>query len=201
MYIPFFSKVFRYYRNWRTTAADPRHSDTYLVEYPKSGVTWLSTLLANAALIQSERKEVANFVTSRLYVPDIHLSRNIGPAVHVSPPVRFIKSHAERNDNYIFVIYLVRKPISVLRSYYRFLNDHRVNPYADFDAFCRSEKYGVSAWKKHVRSWLEGADRGRVIHVVRYEDLVFDAYNELSVLNGNFGWGLDDKVMAAAVSR
>jgi hypothetical protein len=43
---------------------NPRHDDFYVVEFPKSGITWLTAILANVALIESGRKEIASYTTA-----------------------------------------------------------------------------------------------------------------------------------------
>jgi len=195
------SRIHNYYNAYKTTAANRRHSDTYVVEFPKSGITWLSTILANAALIESGRDEVANFVSTRLFVPDVHLSRHIGEPIYTTPPTRLIKSHSEYNPNYLFVIYLVRKPIPVLRSYFRFLSEKGKNPYSNFHDFCRSNRYGAPAWKRHVKSWLGVPNKGRVLHIVRYEDLLEDACKEVALISKNLGWGLGESSIRESVER
>ena len=190
-----------YVRHHRTTAAAPQHNDVYLVEFPKSGVTWLSTILANMALSASGRREVASFASVQLYVPDIHVTTDVGKTAYDIPPVRLIKSHAEFNPNYVSVIYLVRKPLDVMKSYFRFNEESSGPRFSSFDDFCRSEAMGIPAWKRHVRSWLTGAVIPQRLHVCRYEDLLDDPANEVELINQNFGWGIDAAAIAVAVSR
>lgn len=188
-------------RYQKTTARMPRHNDVYIVEFPKSGITWLSSILANMALISSDRKEVASFTAAHLFVPDIHITRDIGPMVYDVPPVRMIKSHAEFNPNYVFVIYLVRNPLDVMKSYFRFNRENSGVRFSSFDDFCRSEKMGVPAWKRHVRSWFEGEVIAQRVHLCRYEDLINDAVSEVADISKNFGWNIDKRVIELAVSR
>ena len=148
----------------KTTASNPQHNDVYIVEFPKSGITWLSTLLANVALVSSGRKEIANFTAAHLYIPDIHLTRNISEPIYHTPPVRLIKSHAKFNPNYLFVILLVRHPLNVMKSYYRYLRELGVNV-GDFNNFIQSEKYGIPEWKRHVNSWLTGGVIAQRLHL------------------------------------
>ncbi len=184
----------------KTTAKNPRHSDVYIVEFPKSGITWLSSLLANMALTASGRKEVASFTAAHLYVPDIHITRDIGSAAYDTPPVRFIKSHSEFNPNYIYVIYLVRNPLDTMKSYYRFNREHG-KEVGDFDAFCRSDRLGVPAWKRHINSWLTGGVIATRLHLSRYEDLLRETASEIELINKNFGWGIETTAIELAVSR
>lgn len=185
----------------KSTPENPRHSDTFLVEFPKSGITWLSTILANVALIESGREEIAGFVNSRLFVPDIHVSRTLADPIHTRPPVRLIKSHAAFNPNYGFVIYLCREPLPVMKSFYQYEVD--LGHFSgNFDEFCRSEKTGIAAWKRHVNSWLTGPVlESRRLCLVRYEDLLRDPQKEVSAINEIFGWSLSRTAIDAAIER
>jgi len=77
--------VATFVRHQRTTVKNPQHNDVYVVEFPKSGVTWLSTILANMALISSGREEVASFTGLQIFVPDIHVTRDVGRVAHRTP--------------------------------------------------------------------------------------------------------------------
>lgn len=188
-------------RHGKTTVRNPRQSDLYIVEFPKSGITWLSCILANAALIHSNRREVASFVNSHVYIPDVHISRDVGEPAYEYPPVRMFKSHSEWNPNYKFVIYLARHPLSVMKSYYRYLVDRRIFSDMDFDTFCRSDKFGIPAWKRHVSSWLVGDDVPNRLHIITYEQLISNAVREIVILSTNFGWGFGEDMVEAAVRR
>lgn len=190
-----------YWKNYKTTARAPQHNDVYIVEFPKSGVTWLSTILANVALIESGRKEVASFAAVHLFVPDIHQTRDIGPVPYDRPPVRMIKSHAEFNPNYPAVIYLARKPLDVMKSYFRFNHESGGPAFESFDSFCRSNEFGIPCWRRHVRSWLTGSVIGQRLHVCRYEDLFEDAFREIDSISKNFGWNISREAISEALRR
>lgn len=183
----------------RTTARNPRHDDFYIVEFPKSGITWFSAIIANIALIESGRTERAGFVSARSYIPDIHQTRYIGAPVYSRPPQRMIKSHAEFNLNYNFVIYIVREPFSVMRSYHNYLLAHQRNV-GDFSEFYRDSRFGVLAWKRHVQSWLYGPITGRPLHLVRYEDLLTDPVRVFDDLSANFSWNFERGSIQDAVT-
>lgn len=188
-------------RYCETTAKKPQHNDVYIVEFPKSGITWISTILANMALISSGRKEIASFPAIQLYVPDIHVTRDVGGVAYDVPPVRLIKSHAEFNPNYVSVIYLARNPLDVMKSYFRFNKESSGMKFSSFDEFCRSETMGVPAWKRHVRSWFEGKVIVQRVHLCRYEDLINNPVAEIADISRNFGWNIDAQTIALAVSR
>jgi hypothetical protein len=194
-------RVLAHWRDSKTMPMNPRHDDFYIVEFPKSGITWLSSILANVALIESGREEVASYTTAQLYVPDIHMTRDVGPVPYTCPPVRFIKSHARFNKGYIFLVYLVRHPLDVMKSFYRYNKDVGNDDSCSFDSFCRSKKRGIPAWRNHIRSWLVGRHVSQRLHLCRYEDLREDAFGEISQISDNFGWNLSPASIRAAVDR
>lgn len=176
----------------------PQSNDFYLVEFPKSGVTWLSSLLANAALHASGRPEVATFASLGLYIPDIHHCRDIAAPAYTHPPVRFIKSHASYAYRYRYMIYLARHPLAVMKSYYKFL--HQLGaPTGSFESFCRSEVHGIPAWRHHVSSWLSDDYPAQRLHLIRYEDLMEDAAAQLEAVSENMGWNISKSSIEFAV--
>ena len=191
----------KYKRHLKTTAISPQHNDLYVVEFPKSGVTWLSSILANVALISSGRREIASFTAAHLFIPDIHVSRHVGTALYDTPPMRMIKSHAEFNPNYNFVIYLARNPLDVMKSYFRFIKETSGPEFASFDEFCHSEKVGIPAWKRHVASWFEGKVICQRVHLCRYEDLIANAVQEIELISRNYGWNIEKSAIEMAVTR
>ncbi len=46
-----------------------RHDDVYLVEFPKSGITWLSTIISNCFLQYSGKKQQATFYNIQQLIP------------------------------------------------------------------------------------------------------------------------------------
>lgn len=185
------SKIIRQVRDQRKMPLNPQHNDFYLVEFPKSGITWLSCLLANMALSASGRKEIASFYGISQFVPDIHKTRYIADPVFNVPPVRFIKTHHSYSSDYIFIIYLTRNPLSVMKSYYRYTSEHG-KQWKDFDSFVRDKHYGIRAWKRHVSSWISPKELIHRIHLIRYEDLIDNTHNELKEISTNFGWNIED---------
>lgn len=180
---------------------DPRTSDLYIVEYPKSGVTWLCTLLGNLAALESGSKAIVNYANSIAWVPDIHINRLIGEPLHSWPPQRMIKSHARFERAYAFSLYLARHPVSVMKSYYRYAAAFEGAQFGDFAGFLRSDKYGVDAWRGHVNSWLSRRPSHHRILLVRYEDLVDDAAAQLMRISDVFGWSVDPANAEIAAER
>jgi sulfotransferase family protein len=166
--------------------ANPVHDDIYVVEFPKSGVTWLSFLIANI-FIESEKEELT-FYNHHKYVVDVHQLRNhnIKNRVFNSCNSIFIKSHSMYNPYYSFVIYLMRNPFDVMLSYYYFMLKHGLN--IDFSDFVKHNKYGIGVWKRHVEGWLiKNKNLAQRIHLIQYENLIDNTKTEIEKIFTNLG--------------
>lgn len=192
-------KVLNNYKSRSCLATNPYHNDVYIVEYPKSGITWLSNIIANLSLLESNRMEIANFCSGLLYIPDIHISRFIGPMPYNSPPVRFIKSHDSYNPYYNFVIYLARHPLHVMKSYYRHISQRNTNYHVSFMDFIKDKKYGITKWKNHINNWLTGSHTSQRIYLIKYEDLLKNTYLSISELFDNYGWCYNEDNIIKAI--
>lgn len=195
-----YDRIMQQYRWRKCLPVDRRSSDLFVTEFPKSGVTWLTSLMANVAMIKSGLKTHATFYNITQYVSDIHMSRDVGESPLSWPPFRIIKSHSEYNPFYVHVVYLVRHPSRVMESYYRFLTMHGES-LPSYEEFLRSERLGVPAWRRHVRSWLSRDEQAQRLHLVRYEDLKADAVHQLNLLFENLGLEVDQAIVAEAVGR
>ncbi len=138
----------------------PRTSDIYIVEYPKSGVTFFSQMLANAL-----HDEDIGFFSLPNFVIDVHTSKIGGPRPLAYTNLRFIKSHSEGNLFYRNVIYLYRNPLDTLISYYNYLGQFdALHAGTNFDNFVRSHR-GVPRWRGHLESWMNSDYQIRFIPV------------------------------------
>lgn len=175
--------------------------DIYVVEYPKSGITWFNTMLANLALLSSGRDDIkVTFANVRQIIPSIHVGQHVAEPVYSSPPFRFMKSHSVFNINYTFSVYIVRNPINVAKSYYRYL--HWLGHIdMDFSSYIRNKRVGIQTWANHVSGWLDSPMRERFLHLVHYEKMEQDAALVLSQLCENIGWEADPEHIKLAVER
>ncbi len=175
------------------------HDDIYIVEFPKSGITWLSFLIGNINLMLSKMDIKITFYNVHQIIIDIHQLRGskIKSAVTPFPPFRFIKSHDEYNPNYLFVIYLLRNPFDVMLSYFKHMKWLGYN--GSFNSFIRDKNLGVDAWKKHVESWMENQDFAQRFMFLRYEDLKYDTLKVLKRVYNNLGITVNDDIYLKAI--
>jgi hypothetical protein len=181
--------------------AEPRADDLYLVEFPKSGVTWLSFLVANTNLLLSgDEARKVTFFNLNDFVPDIEVNRRIGPPATLLPGFRVIKSHAGYNVFYSKMVYLVRDPRDVMASYRLFLT--RLGFFTgSLDEMLADPRFGIGAWCDHVSSWLDRALPSQSFILLRYEDLLRDTAGQLRQLYRLLGFDLSEGLAALAVER
>lgn len=180
------------------TPIEQRHDDLYLVSYPKSGNTWLSFLMANIHLKISGLDREVNLFNIYDFIPDIHVSRYLKKDILSFPGHRVIKSHSEFNPLYGKVIYIVRDPRDVMVSLYFFLKSM-----GSFDEslsmLIRSPLFGISAWCRHVQSWIEKTPASVSIDFVRYEDLKIDTHKVIKRLYKHLGYSIPDNIVVKSI--
>lgn len=180
------------------TPAKQRHDDLYLVSFPKSGNTWLSFLMANIHIKMSGLKREVNFFNLHDFIPDIHSSRNLKSDILSFPGHRVIKSHSEFNPFYRKVIYLVRDPRDVMVSYYWFQKTLG-NFHGSSSKLIRSPMFGISAWCRHVQSFVEKTPASVSIDFVRYEDLKSEPEKLLKRLYKLIGYTIPNDILSECI--
>lgn len=156
-----------------------REDDVFIASYPRSGSTWLRSLLSE--LLTGSTPSFALLDGRSSPVPDLGKHRRI-PS-YLPGDVRLIKTHELYRPVYGKAIYLVRDPRDVALSEHRF---QRWSGFFDrgFDAFTemyvtgRVNSYGT--WSEHVASWLDSGlmERDRLL-LLRYEALRADTAEQL----------------------
>lgn len=181
----------------------PLEANTYfIVEFPKSGITWLNMLVANAHLLAGGLSDTATFASIRSWIPDLAAHPTVVGHAFAPTGRRFYKMHSLYDKRFTLAIYLVRHPAAVMQSYHNYLQG-----LGRFDGtlkdLCESEKFGIETWRTHVRSWIFGPRNtiNNFMHLIRYEDLVQDTAAELTALSDNFGWGMSSEIILEAVAR
>ena len=177
------------------------HTDVYLVEYPKSGVTWLSFIIANLLIKYNELPLKTNFYNVDDFVVDMSNESNIEnwPPYKI-PGYRFIKSHDQVRLDFRKVVYLWRDPFDVMRSYYTMSKGlHEFK--GSFPSFVESKKYGIFRWVEHVHGWLYNSSRQQKILFINYENMMNDPSAQLRCLMEVLGWTPNDEHLSAALAE
>ncbi len=176
------------HRGWNT-------DDVFVGEYPKSGITWLRFLLYEALTRRPATwPDVNRTIIDRPYAAPV-----------LSGGGRVIPTHEPYRSRYHKAVYLVRDARDVVSSEYTF--EKALGLFTgDLDAFVRAFLAGkvnaYGAWQKHVTSWLDAADAGKVeLLVVRYEDLRVNAEAKLAEIVRFYGERPEPAVIHAAVEN
>ena len=181
---------------------NPSASDFYICEFPKSGITFLTVLLANAFLAANDFRARATFASVRNYIVDLCVAELTESFLFNDPPVRFYKTHSIFSAQFIHSLYLVRHPADVMMSNFRYAQGRGWWNSDDIAAFVEHPVLGLDAWCRHVDSWLvENRTASDVVfvHLIRYEDLVADPTGVLKALDDNFGWNLPEHAIDEAL--
>lgn len=169
----------------------------FVVEFPKSGVTWLSFLLGNIELQLAGLSEVVTFFNVNQLIPEREQARHTG--VHRRFARTFIKTHSAFNPKLPFVIHLIRDPRDVMVSYYNYMLDHGYKK--DFSSFIAHPQFGIEHWCEHSNGWLlKSRNRANYI-LLRFEDLRADTKATLKGLYALLGIELLDEVLEKSIRR
>jgi len=145
--------------------------DIFIVGYPKSGNTWMQSLISGLIYGIDTR-----------YLPD-KLAQEIVPDVHARKiykrfgNINFFKSHHLPKPEYKNVIYLVRDGRDALVSYFHF--NMKLGIQTSLEEMVKEGK-GLypSKWHEHVEAWLQNPYKSNML-IVKYEDLLKNAVYEL----------------------
>jgi len=181
----------------------PSKKDIFLVSYPRSGNTWLRSLLAEILYGKSGN----SFEELQYFIPDIHIK--IEAEKVMFSEFHVVKSHNPlryRHDSYSYkkVIYLIRDPRDVVLSYHRYFQKYKY-PY-DLDQFiidCFSGRIWPCSWHEHVQSWL-GLGSGinnSDLFLIRFEDLVADTNVQLYQLLNHFEIESSEDAIIRAINK
>ena len=174
--------------------------DLFLVEFPKSGMTWLTFLIANVNAQLSGDRRAVTFFNINDFVPDVWTNRYATMPRTAVPGYRCFKSHAPYLRQYRKVIYLVRDPRDVLVSFWVFLRGLGWWR-GTLEELVADRQHGIEGWTRHVSGWLSGIDAAASFSLIRYEDLLANTTGELKRLYGLLGLPVSEEVLAAAIER
>jgi hypothetical protein len=146
-------------------------TDRYIVSFPRSGSTWLRTILAGLIdPVAGHEPEVFNRI-----LPGVSGRRL--PLIWSLADPRIIHSHTTFRSSIPKAVYVVRDGRDAIVSYYHYLTTRNgvEMPFEDwFDLYTR-RWYGPR-WHDHVESWLtKGKQKlGAALMVPKLEDLKTD---------------------------
>lgn len=188
--------LINYYREKKQAPLVCYNSDLYIVEFPKSGITWFSTIIASFYWIKDQRSKFPTHFSLEQVIADVHKTKNI-VVPEVYPYHRTIKSHANYNSNYRNVVYLIRNPFSVMQSYYFFATSRKEYS-GSFESFVADPRFGISAWNEHVESWLNPPKEPN-LQLIRYEDILEKPKETLSKLFLSIGFKFTESELERAI--
>ena len=162
--------------------------EVHVVSFPKTGRTWLRLMIGRAIVMQlglsdspDETLDLTRLTVGRPELPIIRVSHDNDPHRTHYREVPVAKTAFKDSS----VTLLVRDPRDVLVSWY-YHNRNRedaklqIAPGADINDFCLSEVGGIRSLVAFYNNWADHADLPRRLLIIRYEDLLEDAYAQLA---------------------
>ena len=150
------------------------HTDSaFIVAYPRSGSTWLRTMLCNILIPEAQGDpRIFNVVIPGVSLRRLPLVRRAREAGY-----RFVHSHTTYRRGFSKVLYLVRDGRDALVSQYHY-NTTRNGKEMNFPIWFELYRLGLygKRWHNHVESWLvQGkSELGSDMLTIRFEDLKQD---------------------------
>ena len=173
-----------------------KNKDVYLASYPRSGNTWIRTLMA---YLYYDNPKVESLMDLQKYIPDEHVNKmRLEDTYKVNGQFRIIKTHdLNRSNKFKKVIYIYRNPIDVAWSYYNFLKETKHLSSENFDEFVSNFLSGnilFGSWENHIKSWLSHDNK----LVISYEDFASNTYDTITKINAFLQvFVADDKIKNA----
>jgi hypothetical protein len=156
-----------------------RASDIFIVSYPRSGVTWLRTVIANA--IKTEEMTL-KLLKDNPYIPDVNSEwfqkKSLEGYDALSAP-RIFTVHAQYQSVFSKVIYIVRDVRDVLVSYYHWNKSVRSDFDMSMNDFVLIDNHWPCRWDDHVIGWLSKNKEIPII-TIKYEDCLTDIFREVA---------------------
>lgn len=153
-----------------------RSDDAYIVAFPRSGSTWLRTMLVN--VIDSNAKSNPDVFNARMPAVSIRNAKFINALE--SP--RLIMTHSVFRPSIDKAVYLVRDGRDAFISSFHY-HVTRNGEKISLDEYLQryQDKYYGHTWEKHVESWLvKGRDKlSQNLLVVKFEELKRDPNKKL----------------------
>lgn len=182
-----------------------RSTDVFIVAHPRSGSTWLRTMLVNVIQpVANSDPDVFNRLSPGASIRNAR-------AIWELPSPRILTSHTSYYPGLPKVVYVVRDGRDVLVSYYHYVIhrksrlDQTNAPDLDFPAFFERYYQGDYhyIWHRHVESWLTRGKRalGDRMLILRFEEMKADPQALVDRVVQFIGIPADEERVAAAVQQ
>ena len=194
-----------------------REDDIFVVTYPKSGTTWLQSILKEM-LYAGEAEPFSKMTLAERLPWTDNPNSLVLDAIEQWPSPRAFKCHhstPEEMDDLFFkgvrnakIIYVLRDPRDVSVSLYHHLKKTGISTFlstASFDEFhqklVRDDTvvlYGL--WENHLENWLSKRDEYSML-VLKYEDLIEDSAREIGKVAKFIGLDLPAERISAIAEK
>ena len=172
-------------------------NDIHLCAYPKSGVTYLSFLLAAARLRYNKMAMTPTFYNIDYLVIDTHKMQGRVPGdIWHDGLGNFLKTHSPYSPvpNAIF---LLRNPFDTLKSFYFF---RKQLGSADTPEGFLAGPEGINGWLHHLKTWINDNQlASQSLFMVEYEQLIASPASELRCLLRQLGFDYSEDIIHFAV--
>lgn len=153
-------------------------SDVFLASYPRSGNTWLKSLLTSCLFGEA----MQNFSdTVDPIIPIVGYHRGVKPLLGDSG--RIIKTHEAFRPVYQRAIWIVRDPRDVVVSEYKLQlrSETFCGSFDDYlTRFTTTELNGPPDWQTHTKSWMNAVPVASAVLKIRFEDMRSNVAQELT---------------------
>lgn len=175
-------------------------NDLVLSEFPKSGITFLSFLLAAYFKNYYKIEKKINFFNINDFVHDVHITQKKPKSSEIEKYTGFkiFKTHQSECNKITKFIYLIRNPINCIQSYV----DHFESFYfskINFSTLLRTQTYGLEAWINHVNNWTL-TKRPTGMAILNYEMLCSKPDLYLKKIINLIGYNADKNALKYSVN-
>lgn len=178
-----------------------RTSDVWLATFPKTGSTWLRTILFHIEEILGGTERTVDFDDLEESMPSLGRTNLLRSRPHVLP--RFIKTHQPFRAGLFArpqrTMLLIRDPRDTMVSFYKMVSQRKMEQWrftGSFSVFLRDPNHGLQRYLQHYASW-----KPRVNVLVRYEVLKEDGATEVLRALSALGTKVETAVVEEAVAR
>ncbi len=154
-----------------------RKLDAVLLSYPKSGNTWLRFIFANILNEIYSLTDKITFDNIEKFIPVINKNKKLEkyhklPLIvkkHFFPKIEKIYFHLINKK----IVFIVRNPLDVLKSYYLYSINVRNKQYESFNSFIKSDR-GIEAWIRSLNQYYYKSE-----FILYYDLLIQNDKNEI----------------------